>query len=258
MSRSSNDSEFRWFIRRNFAVLLFLIIAGVSLVTLYRNFTAAEDRPFTVQTGGESAQTNGEALPQVGSEGYVAVGNVGQQFTQSPGPLRIAIVVGHRNSDSGAVCDDGLQEVQINEAIAQQVLVELEAQGLPISLFSEFDARLNGFSSEMLISLHADSCTPLDPSFTGFKTTVNSSPQAATLQACVEQNYAQNTGLPIHPTTITDDMIFYHVFNKVSPEAPALLLEMGFMFNDRELLTNGSAAAVAGIKNGILCFLQSQ
>lgn len=258
MSRQTNDSEFRWFIRRNFAVIMFLALAGTGLYLLFQNFAGAEQRPFTVQTGGESAENIDGLVPQIGEEGYVEVGNVGQKFVQSPGPLQIAIVVGHRASDSGAVCDDGLQEVMINESVAQQVLVELESEGLPVSLLSEFDPRLNGFSSVMVVSLHSDSCTPLDPSFTGFKTTVNNNVQSPQLQACMEQNYAQQTGLPIHQSTITDDMIHYHAFNKVSAESPALLLEMGFMYNDRELLTTNSDAPARGIVNGILCYLQSQ
>ncbi len=258
MSRQTNDSELRWFIRRNLAVILFLVAASGGLYFLYQDFIAAEQRPFTVQEGGQSAESVDGLAPQIGEEGYVAVGNVGQQFVQSPGPLKIAIVVGHRASDAGAVCDDGLQEVMINESVAQRVLVELESEGLPVSLLSEFDARLNGFSSDLLVSLHSDSCTPLDPSFTGYKTTVNQSPQSPQLKACIEQNYAQQTGLPIHPTTITDDMIFYHAFNKVSAESPAILLEMGFMYNDRELLTTNSDAVVQGVVNGILCYLQSQ
>ena len=258
MSRNVNESEFRLFLRRNLAILAFLVVAAAGLVALYRNFSQSEDRAYTVQVGGESAIDPELAAGIAQGDSFQNFGDVGQQFAQSPGPLRIGIVVGHRGSDSGAVCDDGLQEVQINEAVAIQVVQTLEAEGLPVSLFSEFDQRINGFSSDLLISLHADSCTPLDPSFTGFKTTVNQSPQSPLLQSCIEQNYARQTGLAIHPTTITDDMTFYHAFNNVSAESPAILLEMGFMFNDRELLTNGSAAAAAGISNGILCFLQSQ
>ena len=258
MSRNTNESEFRLFLRRNLGILFFLIIAAVGLVTVYRNFSETEELTYSVQVGGEGAVDPNSSGGSAQGESFQAFGDVGQQFAQSPGPLKIGIVVGHRGSDSGAVCDDGLQEVQINEAIAMQVLQQLEAQGLPVSLLSEFDNRINGFSSDLLVSLHSDSCTPLDPSFTGFKTTVNQSPQAPLLQNCIEQNYARQTGLPIHPTTITEDMIHYHVFNNVSNESPALLLEMGFMFNDRELLTNGSGAAAQGITNGILCFLQSQ
>ncbi len=258
MSRQTNDSELRWFLRRNFAVILFLVMAGTGLYFLFQNFAGAEQRPFTVQTGGESAESLDGLAPQIGEQGYVEVGNVGQKFVQSPGPLKVAIVVGHRASDSGAVCDDGLTEVMINESIAQQVQVDLESQGIPVSLLSEFDTRLQGFSSDMVVSLHSDSCAVLDPGFTGYKTTVNNSPQSPQLQACMEQNYAQQTGLPIHPTTITDDMIHYHAFNKISAGSPAILLEMGFMYNDRELLTTNSAAAARGVANGIICYLQSQ
>lgn len=256
MQRNTEDSELGWFIRRNMAVIIFLLIAAGGMYYLYINFNPEEGRPFTISTGTERDITDAINGP-VSYEG-VDFGNVSQQFVQSPGPLRVAIVVGHKGSDSGAVCDDGLQEVQINEQVANQVQASLEEVGLPVTLFGEFDERINGFSSVALISLHADSCSPLDPSFTGYKTSINASPQSELLKTCIEDNYANVTGLPLHNTTITDDMVHYHAFGDVSSDSPALLLEMGFMYNDRDLLTNRSSTVAQGITNGILCFIQSR
>ncbi|MEM8858567.1 MAG: N-acetylmuramoyl-L-alanine amidase [Chloroflexota bacterium] len=257
MQRLREDSELGWFFRRNLAVFLFLAIATGGLIYIYRSFDPDESRPFTVQDAadGESGASNNDSNPIYNQ---AAFGNVTQQFAQSPGPLRLAIVVGHGGSDPGAVCDDGLTEVQINENIAVQALAILEDAGYPVSLFGEFDPRLDGFSSDVVISLHSDSCTPLDASFTGFKTTVNQSLEADRLKNCVEQNYAAMTGLPIHAATITNDMTHYHAFNKISAESPALLLEMGFMYNDRELLTTYSDLVARGVANGILCFMNGQ
>ena len=259
MSRFSEDSELGWFLRRNLAVMLFIVIASAGLFVLYRNFTSTEERPYTVQVGGEAAIPAGLTLED-GGTGYTGVeySDVSQKFAQSPGPLKIAIVAGHRGSDSGAVCEDGLQELEINEGVADRVQRKLEAENLPVSILGEFDNRLSGFSSDVLISLHADSCAPLDASFTGYKTTVNASPQAALLQSCIEENYARATGLPKHTATITDDMVHYHAFNKISAASPALLLEMGFMYNDRQRITEGADGVAQGITDGILCFLQSR
>ena len=255
MQRQTENSELRWFLRRNWAVIIFLIIAAGGMYYLYVNFNPNEGRPFTIQTGEEPA---GQSSVDGPAYQAAAFGNVSQQFAQSPGPLRVAIIAGHRGSDSGAVCDDGLQELQINEDVASKAQVLLENTGLPVTIFGEFDERINGFSSIVLVSLHADSCTVLDPSFTGFKTSINNSPEADLLKTCMEQNYANITGLGIHDTTITDDMIFYHAFRNVSAESPALLLEMGFMYNDRELLTTRSDTVAQGVANGILCFMQSK
>lgn len=256
MQRQSGDSELSWFLRRNWAVIIFLLLAAGGMYYLYINFNPDEGRPFTIQSGQSGDEsTSGDSGP---AYQITEFGNVFQQFAQSPGPLRIALVAGHRGSDSGAVCDDGLQEVQINEAVASKTQALLESSGLPVTVFGEFDERINGFSSIALVSLHADSCTPLDPTFSGFKTTVNNSPQGDLLKTCVEQNYANITGLGIHETTITDDMTHYHAFRNVSAEAPALLLEMGFMYNDRELLTTQSDTVAQAVANGILCFIQSR
>ena len=256
MQRNTEDSELGWFIRRNMAVIIFLLIAAGGMYYLYINFNPDEGRPFTISTGSQT-ESNSNVEGAVSYEG-VDFGNVSQQCVQSPGPLRIALVVGHRGSDSGAVCEDGLQEVQVNEAIAAKVQASLEQVGLPVTLFGEFDERINGFSSVALVSLHADSCTPLDPSFTGYKTSINASPQSDLLKNCIEENYANVTGLTEHTTTITDDMIHYHAFRDVSNDSPAILLEMGFMFNDRDLLTIRADTAAQGISNGILCFVQSR
>ncbi|MFK7800087.1 MAG: N-acetylmuramoyl-L-alanine amidase [Anaerolineae bacterium] len=256
MQRFSEDSELGWFFRRNLTVIIFLLLAAGGMYYLYINFNPEEGRPFTIQTGTQSENSD-LANGGVSYEG-VDFGNVSQQFVQSPGPLRVALVVGHKGSDSGAVCEDGLQEVQVNEQVAIKVQTLLEEVGLPITLFGEFDDRINGFSSVALISLHADSCTPLDASFTGYKTSINASPQSELLKVCIEDNYANVTGLTPHTTTITDDMIHYHAFRNVSAESPALLLEMGFMFNDRDLLTTRTDTVAQGIANGIQCFIQSR
>ena len=253
MQRHTENGELSWFFRRNWAVIIFLVLAAGGMYYLYINFNPEEGRPFTIQSGEEQSNSEAGSAYQI-----TEFGNVSQQFAQSPGPLRIALVAGHRGSDSGAVCEDGLQEVQINEDVASKAQILLESSGLPVTVFGEFDERISGFSSIALISLHSDSCTPLDPSFTGFKTTVNNSPQADLLKTCIEQNYANITGLGIHETTITDDMTHYHAFRNVSSSSPALLLEMGFMYNDRELLTTRSDTVAQAVANGILCFMQSR
>ncbi|MFT5195999.1 MAG: N-acetylmuramoyl-L-alanine amidase [Cellvibrionaceae bacterium] len=258
MQKLSKNNELGWFLRRNLAVILFLLVAASGMYYLYINFNPEVGRPFSIQTGDETENTNLSEEGQSDSTNTANFGNISQQFTQSPGPLRLALVIGHKGSDSGAVCEDELQEVQVNEAIALKVQTLLEASGIPITLFSEFDERINNFSSTALVSLHSDSCKPLDASFSGYKTTVNTSPQSELLKICIEDNYANVTGLVRHEATITDDMIYYHAFRNVSASSPALLLEMGFLFNDRDLLTTRSDTAAQGIANGILCFIQSQ
>jgi N-acetylmuramoyl-L-alanine amidase len=47
----------------------------------------------------------------------------------------------------------------------------------------------------------------------------------------------------------------YHVFNKISTVTPALIIEVGFLNLDREILTTHSDVVVTGLVNGILCYL---
>ncbi|MBI3958612.1 MAG: hypothetical protein HY328_07370 [Chloroflexi bacterium] len=71
----------------------------------------------------------------------------------------------------------------------------------------------------------------------------------------MDQKYVAATGLAYHPDTITHDMTDYHVFRKIDPLTPALILEMGFLGGDRALLTAGADRVAQGVADGIGCFL---
>ena len=98
--------------------------------------------------------------------------NVTSTVTPRPSPKpdvkRVGIVAGHMGSDSGAICPDGLQEVDINRAIATRVVERLNQDlGWQADLLEEFDEKLNGYSADALLSIHADSCNV--PGRSGFK-----------------------------------------------------------------------------------------
>ena len=46
----------------------------------------------------------------------------------------------------------------------------------------------------------------------------------------------------------------YHAFSEISPGTPALIIEIGFLNLDREILTENSDLVVEGLVNGIACF----
>ena len=92
----------------------------------------------------------------------------------------------------------------------------------------------------------------------GFKLAPSPSPSSLQLEACLEQAYAQSTGLPYHANTITPHMTDYHAFREIAPETPAVIVEVGFMFQDRELLTQSPDLPATGLATGILCFLESK
>jgi N-acetylmuramoyl-L-alanine amidase len=180
-----------------------------------------------------------------------------------PGPY-VGIVAGHWGNDSGAICPDGVTEQQVNLAIAKRVTERLRARGVWVDLLQEFDSRLNGFSGDLLVSIHADSCDPIDadPPATGFKVARSQASQIPTiadkLVNCLHTEYQKATGLAFHENSITNDMTFYHSFNELDPNTPAAIIETGFLRLDYDMIVRQPDRPAEGIANGILCFLKTQ
>ncbi len=181
-----------------------------------------------------------------------------QRHQNSLGPTRIGLVAGHRNFDSGAVCDDGLQEVTINTNVATQVAAILQANGLSVELLNEQDSRLTqDYRATAVISLHADSCQGAAATMSGYKSAASQVENGDVLQACINERYAMQTGLSYNENTITNHMTEYYVFDRLSPTVPALILEMGFMGGDRQLLTSQTQLVAAAVADGVMCFVES-
>ena len=141
------------YIRNNLTVLIFLVVATAGMLAVYRYFSPLEDATIqAVAAAGEGVSLSAPISKPV--SGRV----VRQRFAQSEPPLKIALVVGHRGSDSGAVCDDGLTELSITTTIAEKAVLLLAEQEVEVLLFDEFDVRLTNFEGTMLVSIHADSC----------------------------------------------------------------------------------------------------
>lgn len=169
---------------------------------------------------------------------------------------RVAIIAGHRNFDSGAVCETGLMEVVVTSEVAEQVAGRLQRQGVEVQVLDEYDSRLQGLDVDALVSIHADSCVPLS----GFKVASAEETvlpeQDALLVKCLEESYAAATGLAVHPTTITHDMTGYHAFQRLAETTPGAIIELGFLGGDGELLANERPRLARGVADGIICFLK--
>lgn len=181
-------------------------------------------------------------------------------FSQPDDSSEIVLISGHAGSDSGAICTDTdgtltLAEVDVNASIAAHLAHRLRGERIAVSIIDEYDERLQGLEATLLLSLHSDSC--IDSS--GYKAARHpNSPvyqQEDRLLACLDEHYGPKTGLPYHPNTLTHDMFEYHAFNKVAPETPAVILEMGFMGGDQRLLSQEQSLVARGIADSILCFL---
>jgi N-acetylmuramoyl-L-alanine amidase len=179
--------------------------------------------------------------------------------TPTPGPLKVGVVAGHWQSDSGAICDDGLQEVTINLEVASLAVAFLQEEGYDAELLPEFTDKLSGYEADAFVSIHADACNVPDAS--GFKVArvaASAIPEEEDrLVACLIREYSKATGLRFHQNSITYDMTVYHAFNEIDPQTPGAIIELGFMGADRELLTENTHEVARGVAQGIVCFLES-
>jgi N-acetylmuramoyl-L-alanine amidase len=170
----------------------------------------------------------------------------------------IGIVVGHWENDPGAVCPDGLTEIEINLDVAERVFALLSQSGYRVDLLPEFSPSLAGYQAAALVSIHTDSCNV--PEATGFKVARVSSSMLPEIEdrlvACLIDHYGRATGLAFHRNSITFDMTEYHAFFEIAPETPAAIIEIGFMAADRQLLTRKPNLVAQGIYQGIACFVQ--
>lgn len=181
---------------------------------------------------------------------------------------KIGIIVGHRGyapdgvPDPGAVCEaDGLQEIQINLKVATLLEKELKDDGFVVELLDEADERLYGYEALALISLHSDTCAYLGPDASGFKLKPGPSKlhpeKAQRLSSCLINRYYEATGLNFIYAS-SEDMDEYHAFEKLDQNTPNVIMEMGFMLLDKDLLTNQTDKVVEGIANGIRCFAYNE
>lgn len=183
----------------------------------------------------------------------------GLALSGGPGdpPKRVGIIAGHWESDSGAVCADGLREVDINSDIAERIADLLRVLGYEAEVLPEYSPRLSGYQADVLISIHADSCLR---EYSGFK--VARAAQSAITEEenrlvdCLYAEYEAQTGLARDLNHITQDMLAYHAFYEIAPQTPAVIMEIGYMGGDRRLLTRQQPKVARGVVAGIICFLE--
>ena len=198
------------------------------------------------------------ASPDPSSTAVLPPTTIIADIPDTPNGLHIGIVAGHAGYDAGAVCPDGLTEAEVNMVIARQLVAQLIHSGYQVDLFEEFDDRLLGYRADALVSIHADSCEV--PAASGFKVariTDSAIPEDEDrLVDCIYMEYEATTGLPPHPNSITDNMTNYHAFREIDFYTPGVIIETGFLHEDRNLLVHRSELIAHGIAMGVLCFLE--
>lgn len=183
-------------------------------------------------------------------------------ITPTPERETVALISGHAGFDSGAICGPSnaptLVEADVVARIAELVREALEDAGLVVLVLNEYDERLERLDAELLLSLHADSCIAAS----GFKAAYPLNSAIPTtdrrLVACINTEYAAQTGLPLHTHSITHDMTYYHAFRKVLPTTPTAILELGFLGGDGRLLTQEPELVAAAVTESIFCFLEGR
>jgi N-acetylmuramoyl-L-alanine amidase len=237
-----------------FRQLELVLIVAVVIATLFTAWTEPGLLPGGLSQKLSSALALQKATPQAAWPTTTARANP-----------PIGLVAGHSGNDSGAVCSEalgGYREVDINLNVASLVREDLIAQGYDVDLLAEFDQRLTNYRGLALVSIHADSCDYINDQATGFKLAAAISTkypeQAARLTTCLRNRYASITGLQFHSGSVTTDMTNYHAFNEINPETPAVIIEVGFMNLDREILTQHPDVIANGIASGILCFVRNE
>jgi len=181
--------------------------------------------------------------------------------TPTPEPPPIALLAGHSGgSDTGAICPDGLREVDVTTDVARRAKAILEARGYRVDILAEFDARLNAepsYSPRAFLAIHADSCVKYASGYKVARAANSATPQEDDrLVHCISATYAAATQLPFHEGSITRDMTHYHGLNEINPQTPAAIIELGFLGSDKDLLKNCRDLLAIGIADGIDRFLQ--
>ena len=175
--------------------------------------------------------------------------------------IRIGIISGHMGpeNDPGAVCDeDGLTEAEINFAVADRVARTLRDRGYVVDLLEEFDVRLENYQANLLVSIHANDCSDYGGASGYLISKAEDRPddgEDVRLMECVGAAYGTATNLE-RRYGLTRDMTDYHIFREIDINTPGVILELGFMRDDREILTTQQDLLAGAVIQGIECFLR--
>lgn len=168
----------------------------------------------------------------------------------------IGLLAGHQGAGRGATCSDGVEEVTITTDIAARLQKKLREAGYQVDLLDEFDARLDNYQAAVFVALHADSCIRGASGFKIASRKIADSITTRALRDCLQGHYHEATHLEPQPFGVTPAMTHYYAFDRLAPETPAAIIELGFISTDRAILLDQPEQAVQGVYAGIICFLE--
>lgn len=237
---------------------LIVVISGGLIATILSWSTSPESLSDSLRSQlGQGDNPQGAALPLFSTDQPTPTPVVTPNHL-----IRIGILAGHSGpeNDPGAICEeDGLTEAEINFAVAERVWRYLLDRGYDVDLLEEYDGRLEEYQADLLVSIHSNDCRDYGEYVSGYLVSQHDmrprDGEDAQLMECMVEHYGVASGLQYRPQGVTPDMLEYHVFNRISLNTPAVIVELGFMKDDREILTTEPDRLAQGILNGIMCFL---
>lgn len=178
---------------------------------------------------------------------------------------RVGILAGHWGYDTGAVCADGLREVDVTTDVAARIKAILNTRGLTVDILREHDPDvpappLQGYRAAALVSVHVDSCSI--PGLSGYKVArwrYSLMPETDDrLVACLNRRYGAATGLGRHDNSININMWNYYAFREIGADTPGAIIELGFLLGDRQAIDGKRFEMALGVADGITCFLRGE
>ncbi|MEX2542987.1 MAG: N-acetylmuramoyl-L-alanine amidase [Trueperaceae bacterium] len=240
-------------VTRRILLLALLLIAGTVLLAL--------NHPTRTESLAESTG-------QAAGNGFQRLRNL------VLGPPRIGLQVGHLDAEahpeelarlrvSTGGLGGGMQEVDVNRAVAAALAERLERRGIAVDLLpATVPPR---YRAELVVAIHADSS--LEPGRRGYKSAVFRPVRNRwdeRLKRALDSAYLAGSSLPDDDANVTGDMLEYYAFNgsfrhSVARRTPAAIVEIGYLSHpsDRELLRRPDRVA-ALLEEGITAFLEQR
>jgi N-acetylmuramoyl-L-alanine amidase CwlD len=187
-----------------------------------------------------------------------------EDSTAQPAQTLVVVDAGHGGSDPGAIYE-GVNEKDVNLAIAQRVADLLQAQGYQVLMTRDSDTAVglytraeiaNEAGADLFVSIHANAANNA-PEFAGIYTYYHpSSRRGARLAQAIQTPVCAQTGAVDRGIASANYVVLRET------DMCAVLVETGFMSNSaelRQLLTSAyQEKLAAGIVEGIEAYLNAQ
>lgn len=173
---------------------------------------------------------------------------------------RIGLLAGFWRSGHGKTCEDGLKEEEVTLAVVERAALLLNEAGYQVDVFEENDTDFLNYKGVALIAIYTGDCGNPPASTSGFMIASELKPafpeKSNNLAACLAEKYANSTGLTFTYQIIPPDQPLSALFRQVDPTTPTVMIKIGALGADRDLLTKQTQKVAAGISAGLLCYIE--